>query len=40
MLNSWCVQVSDDLLEAVHDCYIMYEYLGSDHCPCGIIIKC
>ena len=32
-------QVSDELLEHVHDCYIMHEYLGSDHCPCGIIIK-
>ena len=33
------MQVSDDLLPHVHDCYIMHEYPGSDHCPCGIIIK-
>ena len=38
-LISCGAQVSDDLLDHVHDCYIMHEYPGSDHCPCGIIIK-
>lgn len=41
--NSSCscaaLQVSEPLLEHVHDCFHLVDFMGSDHCPVGLVLK-
>lgn len=38
MLRCWA-QVSDALVDKVHDCYHLPATLGSDHVPLGIVLR-
>lgn len=33
------LQVSEGFMKRVHDCYHLTDFMGSDHCPLGLIIK-
>lgn len=37
----YCValQVSETLLEQVHDCFHLTDFMGSDHCPVGLVLR-
>lgn len=32
------VQVSEELMHSVHDCFHLTDTLGSDHCPIGLVL--
>ncbi len=33
------MQVSQALLDQVHDCFHLTDFMGSDHCPVGLVLK-
>ena len=33
------LQVSETLLEQVHDCFHLTDFMGSDHCPVGLVLR-
>ena len=33
------LQVSETLLEQVYDCFHLTDFMGSDHCPVGLVLR-